>query len=364
MDSYLDNATDKVRALQVELIGKDNKATVSENGSEVIVTYRGKKKVLNVSTGTLSEPLTVAKAKKEGTVFNDDNTPITDKYDNTVVIPKGFKISSDSAEFVTEGIVIEDATYTNTKGSEFVWIPVSRDSTDKNKVKGATKNATILLSRYTFDDNGNPTNQESKTIDNYYTELSSSEHGVAVAKTDVNSENGFKEKTKAAGGFWIGRYEARIEGYESVNTSCPKNDPNWVGYTGGKLVEKPEAQVFNYITQKKASEMSQKMYEKENDGTTAIIKFESDLMNSYAWDTAILFLQEYDNREGTNLAPYSIQNSINTGSNSLATGTVSETNKDKICNVYDMASNCLEWTTETCSFSIFPCIKRGGRYWI
>ena len=124
------------------------------------------------------------------------------------------------------------------------------------------------------------------------------------------------------------------------------------GYTGGKLVEKPGAQVFNYITQNKASELSRSMYSTNN-------YFESDLINSYAWDTATLFLQEYDNRTGSNLTKYSRQNSINTES-LLATGTVSETNKDKICNVYDMASNCYEWTTETSSYSNIPCVKRGG----
>ena len=372
MDSYLDSTTDKANALKTEL--EKNGYTVedvSANGNKITIkNYRGKDKVLDVSTGTVSEPLTVAKAKSAGTVFSDDNTPLPDKDGNIVVIPKGFKISSDSAEVVTEGIVIEDATYTNTIGSEFVWIPVSKDSTDANKVKGAKGNKTITLSRYKFDDNGDPDDQGANTIDYFYTELASSLYGEAVAKTDITSANGFKEKTKAAGGFWIGRYEARIEGYESINTNCPGNDRNWVGYTGGKLVEKPNAQVFNYITQNKASELSQKMYEKENDGTTAITKFESDLINSYAWDTATLFLQEYDNRTyniNTNSnykAKYSRQIRLSEGLKNTGTNasSITDANKDKICNVYDMADNCYEWTTETCSLSDYPCVIRGGNY--
>ncbi len=40
--------------------------------------------------------------------------------------------------------------------------------------------------------------------------------------------------------------------------------------------------------------------------------FESDLMNSYAWDTAIVFLQKFDNRANkASLKPYSRQNSLN-----------------------------------------------------
>ena len=349
MDSYLDSTTDKANALKTEL--EKNGYTVedvSANGNKITIkNYRGKDKVLDVSTGTVKEPSQIAKAISEGTVYND-NTPMTDEYENTFIIPKGFKLSKDSAEVVTEGIVIEDATYTNTLKSEFVWIPVSKDN---KKIVGpaysgadriAKKEATITLSRYTFDKNGTSNDQDS----NSYFEEEPRETGTknAVAK----NINEFISKTNAAGGFWIGRYEARIEEYESLNTRCPKNDPNWTGYTGGKLVEKPEAQVFNYITQKKASELSRTMYSSNN-------YFESDLINSYAWDTATLFLQEFGWKN------YSRQTSINT-SGPNANGTVSDSNKDNPCNIYDMASNCAEWTTETCSDSGYPCVSRGGFY--
>ncbi|MBD9158728.1 MAG: hypothetical protein EGQ16_02640, partial [Clostridiales bacterium] len=87
--------------------------------------------------------------------------------------------------------------------------------------------------------------------------------------------------------------------------------------------------------------------------------FESDLVNSYAWDTAIVFLQEFDNRADKTKV-YSLQNSLN---GSLAnTGTNNSTTKDTICNIYDMASNCLEYSTETNSDSDYPCVFRGGNY--
>ena len=320
----------------------------------------GKEKIGSVDID-LSDLLVIAKAISEGTVFND-NTPMTDEYGNTFIIPKGFKLSKDSAKVVTEGIVIEDATYTNTKGSEFVWIPVSKDN---KKIVGpaysgadkiAKKEATITLSRYTFKTDGTPTDEGTNTISNKFIESASSQYGEAVAKTDITSANGFIAKTNAAGGFWIGRYEARVENWTGdVVTTNSSHSHSWTRYTGGKLVEKPEAQVFNYITQNKASELSQKMYEKENDGTTAITKFESDLINSYAWDTATLFLQEFGWKN------YSRQTSINT-SGPNANGTVSDSNKDNPCNIYDMASNCYEWTTETSSFSGRPCVVRGGSY--
>ena len=88
--------------------------------------------------------------------------------------------------------------------------------------------------------------------------------------------------------------------------------------------------------------------------------FESDLVNSYAWDTAIDFLQKCDDRVNKT-KPYSIQNSLNTGS--LASkGTNGTGTEDVICNVYDMASNCHEWSTETYSWAGDPCVVRGGHY--
>ena len=83
--------------------------------------------------------------------------------------------------------------------------------------------------------------------------------------------------------------------------------------------------------------------------------FTSDLMNSYAWDTATLFLQTF----GTN-SKYSIQTSLN--SSLATTGTNNQTTKDVQCNVYDIASNIREFTTETSTHSNGPCLARGGSY--
>ena len=93
--------------------------------------------------------------------------------------------------------------------------------------------------------------------------------------------------------------------------------------------------------------------------------FESDLVNSYAWDTATLFLQTFDNRTNKDsLKKYSRQTSLNTGSlaNTGTNNLAEASKKDKICNVFDMAGNFLEWSTETCSSSRNPCTMRGGSY--
>ena len=81
---------------------------------------------------------------------------------------------------------------------------------------------------------------------------------------------------------------------------------------------------------------------------------ESDLINSYAWDTAIVFIQEMGNNNYANKAD---------GNGILKnTGTIG----DEVCNIHDMASNCYEWSTEystgTNTGYASPCVNRGGHY--
>ena len=86
------------------------------------------------------------------------------------------------------------------------------------------------------------------------------------------------------------------------------------------------------------------------------------MVNSYAWDTAIVFIQKcgtdnnYANQLGTSTTP---DNPSNLGEAKLAQGNGKD-KADTQCNIYDMAGNCAEWTTETYSVSDFPCVSRGG----
>ena len=86
--------------------------------------------------------------------------------------------------------------------------------------------------------------------------------------------------------------------------------------------------------------------------------FTSDLMNSYTWDTTIDFLQKCDDREGENKTPYSRQTSLYGGM--AEKGTIGTDKEDKICNIYDMAMNCYEWSTEISSNGESLCVDRGG----
>ncbi len=273
-----------------------------------------------------------------GTVTGTEttNTTVKDKLGNEVKVPAGFKVVNPT-ETVPDGIIIEDVSHEATKGSQFVWIPVGT----VKKADGQTEK--ITLSRYTFDNNGDETEQGDKAIeeDGYnYQELATSDKGNTTAKKLEEF------KTKASKGYYIGRYEARDKDATTERTDST-SDTN-------QLVCTADNYVYNYVTQPQAAELSRNMYSDSN--------FESDLMNSYAWDTAITFLQKFDNRENKTetTKPYSRQNSLNT---TLATqGTNKLSTQDKICNIFDLASNTFEWTTETSSDAYGPCVFRGGYY--
>ncbi len=90
--------------------------------------------------------------------------------------------------------------------------------------------------------------------------------------------------------------------------------------------------------------------------------FTSDLMNSYAWDTTLVFLQEFDNRS-SKPKPYSWQTSLNADYANKGTNNLTDiAQQDRICNIWDMASNEFEYTTEKCLSKYNPVINRGGSY--
>ena len=333
---------------------KNQGILTNSNEFPLEVTVNGEKKKIDANGNIIGS---IQSLKTKGTVFNDTTT-LEDTYGNQVTIPKGFKIASDSATEVTGGIVIEDATYTKTIGSQFVWIPVG---TGENAIKKANKETVeIELGRYDFTKNsdGTITTSEysgSNTEDTTASHNSSREN--AIAK-DIEK---FKTSANSNHGYYIGRYEAGVVDYNSsVSTSNSNNETNWTGYTGDniKLVCKKEQQVWNYVTQNKASEVSRNMYGSE-------AKVTSDLINSYAWDTAIVFIQKCGTESNSSTYSKTDGQSSTSTREPQTTGTniLKATSKvDKQCNIFDMAGNCFEWTTETHSDSYAPCVSRGGNY--
>ncbi len=304
----------------------------------------------------------IEKLRDSGKYFESPTT-IKDENENEIKVPQGFKIAQDSGLNVTEGIVIEDNDIKegigNNRGNQYVWVPVG------NRIKkndGTTVN--ITLGRYTFadgtsdkDTNGNvlakgtPTLKQSGknytqevVINSYWKELATSRVGAVDSSNRLNDTNttalnlkAFVDSVKANGGYYIARYEA------SYGTDGKANSK--VSNTKAVSTPNKEGQLWNCITQINAATASRNLYTGVN----------SDLINSYAWDTAIVYIQNFSGD-----TDYSKQNSLN--------GVLANTgvNNDEKCKINDMASNTWEWTTEYCTYAIsstaYPCTSRGGNY--
>ena len=289
---------------------------------------------------------------------------VEDKYDNPVVVPKGFKVTNDGIT-VPEGVVIEDS-----HGNQFVWIPVGtvhKDSNPENDV-------IIQLGRYTFDrNNGTPTpeqlaytdsnpknyiNTDGKVgvIEELYTELSIQRDGTVDESNHLNDLNatakdlaGFVESVRDNGGYYLARYEASYGSGSSVADWKPLSKVS-ITNSEASMNYAPKT-LWNWVTQLDASKICQNMYKDDN-----TVGVESDLINSYAWDTAIVFIQSM-NESNSNYANKKDGN-----------GTLKNTGEtgDKVCNIFDMAANLLEWNTEYSKYmdrkNANPCSSRGGYY--
>ena len=66
---------------------------------------------------------------------------------------------------------------------------------------------------------------------------------------------------KKHGGFYIGRYEVGVVGYDTeVKMSNTNKETEWTGYSNGKAVVQKDKQAWNYITRDKAKKVAEEMY--------------------------------------------------------------------------------------------------------
>ena len=263
---------------------------------------------------------------------------------NQVVIPGGFQIAEDSGSTVQEGIVVEDS-----EGNQFVWIPVSNINHDgSNKIKlDDNSEVEITLGRYTFDaTTGEETIQqlaidytEIVIVEDYYQELSSFREGIDGTNATAKNLKGFVESVEKNKGYYIARYEASFgsgTASETITNQKPYSKESIAncGAYGHEMKYMPGT-LWGCISQPEASKVSRNMYE----GNYYV---ESDLLNSYSWDTAIVYIQKMGNSN------YANANCNTTGNKSLLnTGTTG----DVKCNIYDMSANLFEWTTEYSTFA-------------
>ena len=235
--------------------------------------------------------------------------------DGKVWIPEGFRISTDAAETVQGGIVIEDKDL-----NQFVWVPV----------------ATLADYKRTW----------------YTGDASFSSYLEALPEDEKTSVKTYK-------GFYIGRYEAGDKENTVAKTLRSSND-----VTKAVTIKANQAP-YNYVTRTQAVSLA------EGFKTQQGYKAKTKLVSSYAWDTTIAFLQEVNSDYGSSSKEGNYNNT--TFSYIDITGATKTKAKSSsvlvptgqttpVCNIYDMGGNVWEWTTESSSSTFSPYAFRGGCY--
>ena len=227
------------------------------------------------------------------------------------------------------------------KGNQFVWIPVEKavveSFEDAEKLVDEGKNPIAIKEgenykalSYVFDSHQIKylvVNQSEYNAEPYIVRGSiygDSEDYIEGSTGELyqKSFNKMVEQVEKNKGFYYARYEASKG-------------------SDGKAKSKANQNAWTGITQLEASSKSRSMYTTNNGVRT-------DLINSYAWSTAL----EYINKMGSS----DYINKKNTVTSILKTGQ----SGDKACNIYDMSGNISEWTTETATNSTGKCTYIGG----
>ena len=312
-----------------------------------------------------------------------DNLPGTRVTENTKYvsngktawIPKGFTVSGiKSEQSIDNGLVIYDIPegiapdWSNpdsvkTKYNQFVWIPVEVKSTD-------TENSIASFYRSEWTANESTGGERTNGLSTDYTEPDSTND--TADKTGI--ANQIANLTKSIykyGGFYIGRYEA---GSETERTSSS-------GVT--TLGIKQDMYPYNYVEWGDSESsigttgavyLSNSLYNTNEYGATSM------LCTGACWDSMLDFIKDlnhsvtnsttwgnYKNSETFeitrgayavfNTSNYTLGSFNNVGSkyskmkdtSILLTTGATERNCSK--NIYDVAGNCYEWTTESNSSS-------------
>ena len=269
-----------------------------------------------------------------------------------VPIPAGFVYVGGTK---ASGLVISDASADKEKykgqttvgtdlvGNQFVWIPVENIA-DYKRTAYSTDVATGTIDSTT---NSEQIKYSSSDSDYYKEALPADE------KTSVENNKGF----------YIGRYEAGDK--ESTEAKTLREDG---ASTSNTITVKAGQAPYNYVTITQAKSLAEGFSSKQKYKSV-----KSKLVSSYAWDTAIAFIQKTNSDYGSS----SEEGNYNDSPTFTYTG-IADTEKNKqtkehgtstliptgqttaVNNIYDMGGNVLERTTESYSDTDYPCTVRGG----
>ena len=264
-----------------------------------------------------------------------ENVELHDKNGNKIVVPAGFKVvvndDTNNVMTIEKGIVVEDG-----RGNQYVWIPCT---TEDSKTQLQYKRTEWYVEDDTYNNIRSSKDELTLTCSRDYNNNGLTYEIVNEIVTQVKSE---KESISKYGGYYIGRYEVGDEDGTAVikYDKMPKTDVKWIeAYDLAKNIGSDKC------------------------ATTY-------LCSSYAWDTAINFIQNngFPNyakarEDDYNENWYDKMVIWNGGSKPSGTSQKLETGKTTAkCNIFDMGGNVVEYTTEVIPNLNKSIVQRGGGY--
>ena len=257
----------------------------------------------------------------------------------------------------SDGVTIPDG-FVYVGGTKASGLVISDATADKEKYKGQTTVGTDLVgNQFVW-----------IPVDNI-ADYKRTEYTGSFGFSDYSENLPEDEKTsvEANKGFYIGRYEAGDQ--ESTNSKAFRTRSS---STSNKITVKAGQAPYNYVTRTQAKSLAEGFKTQQNYSSSVTTK----LVSSYAWDTAIAFIQktnsDYGRRsseEGNyyNSPTFNYTGIADTEKNKQTkangTGTLIPTGQTTaVNNIYDMGGNVYEWTTESYSVTGYPYVYRGGSY--
>ena len=293
---------------------------------------------------------------------------------NNPIIPRGYTpinagkatwgdgSSSPAQSSVDNGLVIKDS-----KGNEWVWVPVEKSILSKMYTKSNGENITgitgVTTKLYTnsttigragdtvtltrslpnttdyrepdFIVGGNSTDYDKNEI--YYKTILGFDTSEAMAEAFISDYADMITSIETYGGFYIGRYELSNEGVQKGKATL--TNKNWY-------------ELYKKCTELKASE-----------------KVESRMIWGIQWDLTCDFISKKGEKKSiTNSTTWGNYNN-STGNAAVMEGTAKKYGSKQVTgyseywkanNIYDFAGNCWEWSQE--AIRIINRTHRGGVY--
>ena len=258
----------------------------------------------------------------------------TDAEGNKATVPEGFVVSKIPEEQnISTGLVIydipenelgsvdweaknEDGAYNvQTKYNQFVWIPVA---------EGEYERDFSYPSYYS-------TKLENTPEGSTFTDTGYLPEGITVTTNDAEgNETAEREAVMKYNGFYIGRYEAGVD--------------------GTTVISKQNATVYINKKQTEFKEIAKTMYTGNN--------VKSAMSSGIQWDMVMKFVDGKNDGKGN---PYNVRAYDANRHSGIGVTASGKNEYDKVQNIYDLEGNCFEYVAEKNSTGS-PFVSRGGYY--